>query len=1485
MKMKLLAILFCVVAAVISGQAQPGINIQTYVYSHPGNNNCIPFRSLSLSAGVGNELHSNFDGTLGRYFTQTSVFVPCWALGTVPVPLPPITDLRSFPRTISLTAEDVEIPLLPITGLRRDSYYLHSGLSNTHTFKILRGDPQPQPIGPPPPDIFHKHEINNVGYFFDVHFEIPVIPSNKFWTRDNNNRSVARASFCRGETIYVENHYKDRPISGAKFQYEITFPGVPSKTFTSLGAGGELEISTADMTSNDPSIKLEGHIRVRLVGPTVPNPNAHLPGGSATPFVDGLRGEWSAALPLTIYPPAPSVDVSPLNPAASLTDQASLTEGNDLCKLQHVKCKGGDNGKLIIGSFQNPQAAHQYLVTVSLLNAIGGIARTMNFRLNNNPTVASPLILPDAAKAVDGSNAFCFTAGRYEIKIEGVNELNGSPYGCISTQHFTIKEPEVFETHVSQPKYHTFDVSCYDDGTGQHSKDGRIAVDAEGGIGPYNFTLKGFTGATEVYQEIIGTANDFQFSNLSPVSSSAAITYTVTMTDASECPSKSFTNGITTPLALIVPPPINISESDDDKPDHYGFNIKCFGGTDDIAITTTGGTKNYAVWIEGGGLSANYQRRDVTDADQPVFSVLPAGHYTTRVIDGNHCAASKTFEFTQPARLSIEESEITSPDCFGNNTGAIRIDALGGVPLGGQQYTYKLVHNSPPPPHTWPIGFEPAPPAKTGEEIIFTGLISGPYTITISDELSCEQPYPFTIVEPTRLSVATDPDEIICYGDASGNAVATASGGTAPYTLQWLNAEKDVINSVLLAHPGDQHTLINQTAGQYYAKLIDAHSCENESVFIISQPAAPLDITAAQADIHHISCHGANDGRVTLHVTGGWSPYSLGKSATDLRPNAFSYSGLAQGIHRFFVSDLKGCLRSIDVTIHEPEILAGTGGDIRPVSCHGDSDGSFTPVITGGTAPYELYAEDSGWTPAGFVNGMAEGSYPMKVRDANGCLSDFNVIIPTPAVLDVDLISSGDTQCGESNGHATISISGGNTPYSIGWSLDDRPVAGTLTATALPSGVYKVMITDTKNCQTSMNVGISDSDAAIITIADVTPITCFGDSDGTASITLTGGILPYTEILWTMGQTGLKATGLTASDHIVSVKDQAGCISTKQITIPGPDPLLATFKDVINPHCFGDENGSVRVEASGGTAPYSYRWSNTSNSSDHMKDAGAGILSVGITDVNGCVLDTQYDLQQPPEVEVDLRGEEFFCTGQTVKLDAGNPGATYQWASTIGVTGAARVFEATQTGTYTVTVTDARGCIGTGSRDLTFDSNILRADFISTSEAVAGDTVVLINVSFPLPDSSYWKLPDGVTVIEASYFVQYVVFPDSGIYTITLSATKGECFDQIQDNIIIHERKVKDNDDSGGRKANLITAFTIHPNPSSGKFKISVQLRETAQIEIKIFSYAGGYPWAAYQDADKESYEINAEMNAPPGVYAIVLEAGNEKTVKRFIIY
>jgi hypothetical protein len=370
---------------------------------------------------------------------------------------------------------------------------------------------------------------------------------------------------------------------------------------------------------------------------------------------------------------------------------------------------------------------------------------------------------------------------------------------------------------------------------------------------------------------------------------------------------------------------------------------------------------------------------------------------------------------------------------------------------------------------------------------------------------------------------------------------------------------------------------------------------------------------------------------------------------------------------------------------------------------------------------------------------------------------------------------------------------------------------------------------------------------------------------------------------------------IPAGNYQVHVLDGNGCVATQAFTFTQPEELTLAKSQATPAACAGSDTGTIVVSGAGGiplssNGPYNYTLTHNGQTTEKAGDEvlfdnlAGGAYTLTVSDANNCTLDVLYDLAEPAPLAVNIEGEEYFCTGQTVKLDAGNPGSTYQWTSSIGVTSTDKIFTATKTGTYTVIVTNPQGCQAQGSRSLTFATDILKADFIASSEGVAGDTVVLINISFPLPDSTYWTLPQGAQLIEESDFVQYLVFPDTGTYVITLSASKGACFDQFSDVITILENNER-GENSGGRQASsLISGFTIHPNPSSGRFTIGVQLREAADVAVDIFSTTGA-PWASYQESGSRSYEISAALSAPTGVYYVVLRAGNEKKVRRIVIY
>lgn len=565
------------------------------------------------------------------------------------------------------------------------------------------------------------------------------------------------------------------------------------------------------------------------------------------------------------------------------------------------------------------------------------------------------------------------------------------------------------------------------------------------------------------------------------------------------------------------------------------------------------------------------------------------------------------------------------------------------------------------------------------------------------------------------------------------------------------------------------------------------------------------------------------------------------------------------------------------------------------------------------------------------ITGLPAGKYAFIIQQLSsetaapaGCFStQYFTIKQPPAPLSVARSSKQDVTCAEiADGSISIEPAGGLTPYTItlqGFAGSTRVVNRTDPERIGKDYIFKNLSGRANgqviNYQVIVGSGPCATVQAAFTLNTPPPlavnivnnsIPCFG-ATADAEATIVGGSGSYT--VWLYDSAGSRVIqkidgvmpgdkpilpGLAAAAYLVRAEDTQGCGGTQRFKLI--QPARITVESQLTPSVCGKANGAIALQAAGGVpAPDGSGYTctllqgdqTTSKKGTDILFAGlnSGTYAVTITDANNCETQSTYDIVGDSDpVDVDLGSEEFFCAGQTVRLDAGNPGATYQWASSNGATGTGRIFEATTSGTYTVTVTNAQGCQGQGSRKLTFGSDILKADFIASSEGVAGDTVVLINISFPLPDSAYWTFPEGAQVIESPDFVQYLVFPKPGTYTLTLSATKSACRDQISDIITIFEAD-ESGKTPGGRQAGLVSDFVIHPNPSSGKFTIGVQLREATGVAVDVFANTGGAPWASYQGSGSQSYEISAAMSAPSGVYYVVLRAGNEKQVRRIVIY
>ncbi|HEX2899720.1 MAG TPA: T9SS type A sorting domain-containing protein, partial [Bacteroidia bacterium] len=271
-------------------------------------------------------------------------------------------------------------------------------------------------------------------------------------------------------------------------------------------------------------------------------------------------------------------------------------------------------------------------------------------------------------------------------------------------------------------------------------------------------------------------------------------------------------------------------------------------------------------------------------------------------------------------------------------------------------------------------------------------------------------------------------------------------------------------------------------------------------------------------------------------------------------------------------------------------------------------------------------------------------------------------------------------------GAATASPSGGNGVFTYLWSngATSQAISG------LASGSYTVTVTDGAGCTGTSSVTINSSTAVTANIFNFTPTSC-GLNNGVASAVAQGGSGNYT-YLWSNGQTTALVNGLAAGNYSVTVTDQAGCTGTASVTINSSTAPTAavTAADV---DCFGASTGSATANVTGGTAPYTYLWSNGQTTST-ATGLAVGSYSVTVTDASNCTQTGSVTVSGPAaalaasSTVVDESNVGALNGSIALTPSGGTPTYTYLWSN--GQTG--QTATGLAGGVYTCTVTDANGC-------------------------------------------------------------------------------------------------------------------------------------------------------------------------------------------------
>ena len=659
-------------------------------------------------------------------------------------------------------------------------------------------------------------------------------------------------------------------------------------------------------------------------------------------------------------------------------------------------------------------------------------------------------------------------------------------------------------------------------------------------------------------------------------------------------------------------------------------NVSCNGAANgSIATTINGGIAPYSFDWNNGA----------ADVQNP-NNLLP-NTYTLTLTDDNGCTTSAQTQITEPAAISLS---VTTVDATcGTLNGSATAVAAGGS--GGFSYQWQA-----------PIGSLTA---------TANGLGAGSYAVTVSDQSGC------TAVEAFGMSNANGPNisnfvitNATCEQN-NGSISLTVTGGT---------------NFTWLPNVSVGNTAQNLAPNTYNVTVSDANGCSAVGAYTIDNEASPqLQIANSQ----NATCD-VDNGSITLLATGG-----TGALTYNWLPNVLSNTtaaNLGAGVYAATVTDANGCTDNVQATITQTTNPIIQVDAVLDATC-GQNNGAITISVTGGSGN-ESYAWTGGVSNTNVANSLTAGTYTVTVT-SSGCTDTETIVVNNLPAPQVVLVSAVNPACGQSNGSITFDATGGNGTLSYTWT---NGVSNTEAATNLTAATYTITVTDASGCTATASNTVANQSAPTISNPTATEATC-GQSNGTAGITVTGGVLPLSYVWTNNVSTTNTANNLPALDYTVTVSDANGCSATVTVSVISPNAPVLSLTNT-TPETCDLGNGAINVAAAGGVLPLTYAWTNGVSNTNAASNLNGGNYTVTVTDNNGC--------SDQLSITVDEFGSPTIAQQAvmpaTCGIDNGNISTiaangtqpyVFTWTGAVSTTASAIDLAA---GSYTITVTDANSC-------------------------------------------------------------------------------------------------------------------------------------------------------------------------------------------------
>ncbi len=800
-----------------------------------------------------------------------------------------------------------------------------------------------------------------------------------------------------------------------------------------------------------------------------------------------------------------------------------------------------------------------------------------------------------------------------------------------------------------------------------------------------------------------------------------------------------------------------------------------------------------------------------------------------------------------------------------------------------------------------------------------------------------------------------DPIQTKCYGDKTGSAKIyfdrkLRTGETLDV---FVNKERKLNTKNIRLDPRDNSFILPAEwgAGSYEISLggsypksdIATYTDGNKHfyTFTITDPPQ-LNFTADKQN--DVRCYGGNDGVIKITASGGVGNYKFWyKKSTEASypplpqnfstPNTHIISGLAPATYNVKVTDANGCFQKdgmnkevvSTVTITQPaEPVRIENSEITKPLGYGRTDGKITVRIKGGTRKPDgsynitwkkedgtilITVKDSIWKDGyqSELQNIGKGKYSVTITDDNfsktasgtTCMVFDTFTVNEPPPIIINIVQQENILCkGQAAAELVAHVTGGvpyktgpTIPYKYQWfkrEATDIDLSKTDSiASKLVAGDYVVKITDSNKIEKISNVfTITEPDSLKIHVT-TTVNAC--TATGNIRATITGGTAPYS-IDWTTGSTTDTINNREAGNYLATAIDVNGCKIEVPIKLVIPNAI--TINNTIqNPSYYSSKDGSIQLNVSNGTPPYTYRWSNGATTKD-IQNLAAGPYSVLVTDDSGCVQTQTFTLQNPPRIiHIDgtpLNGNntKTLRNGQYLNIDAtiADNAATYQWSSNNGFNANTAKVTLTTAGAYWIKITDSRGVTANDTLIIKRSNADINASFVVSTQAFKGEKVTFVNISYPAPQRIQWEIPNSsqIEVTQNNQNVAELIFKDTGTYIISMKAIVGECEQTITKKVIVVEGQQFD--DIGITKNPFIKAFSIMPNPNTGQFNVKIELQEPAKIKLRVLNLSNSAPINDKELSGSSQYVIPYTIKAASGTYILLLETPKGNQMQKIII-